>query len=181
MKWILSVLVLFFAVFANADDVLDVKTQCNNGPISSSSSTSSSSSANRVVGLADTSCYLIATTIRPGFDLPVESDGPSSFYFDQNYSIQLKNVKKPVPIRFVVYEDESNYNAVQAIVQTAYATKAPLSVIFANPTLRSKPYDLDTYLTKKRKKDKNCYTSEDVKEGVIALNCPILSIQLHSN
>jgi len=87
---------------------------------------------------------------------------------------------KDVPIRFVVYEDEKDYNAIQAIVQTAYATRTAVSIIFENPNIEGNHYDYETFLTK-RKTESKCYVNEDLKGNIAFVNCPIQAIQLSSN
>ncbi|MBR6942963.1 MAG: hypothetical protein IKH55_07880 [Fibrobacter sp.] len=174
MKKILFTIMFVLAVFANADGLLDVNTYCNDGknPVTNEYNQP---------GITDTSCVLVATKVNPGFDMPVPvSGGIPWFFFDSGTTINIPGYTKPVGIRFCVFSDEANYNAVQAIVQTAYATRAPVSIIFSNPTRTGKPYDLATFHAR-RANDKNCFKAEDLNGDIVSIVCPIESIQLGSN
>lgn len=168
MKKFLIAFMLFFAAFANAKDYLNVNSQCNDGM--------SSTTVNQL-GMSPTSCSLIATKIAPGLDLHLQGEGLSMFFFDSFVYVTLNNVD--IPIRFVVFEDEKDYNAIQAIAQTAYATRTPVSVIFQNPMRAGGLYDLATFNTK-RTTEKTCYKSV-VNGSIVSINCPIQSIQLNLN
>ena len=176
MNKFLCSLLLGLAVLANANDVLNISTQCNNG--------SSGSNQYNQPKIGAASCYLTAVSVTPGFDLRLQNE--SCFFFDSgikfpgselNSSLNLQN--QSIPIRFVIFEDEKEYNSVQAIVQTAYATRTPVLVIFANPKI--KLYELNTFMGSKRKTEKNCYIARDLNNAVTSINCPIQSIQLGAN
>lgn len=124
-------------------------------------------------GINQGDCRLEATKIMPGFDLNLQA-GVTRFFFDTFCSFQKEGTTNPLPIRFVVWEDEKEYNAIQAIVQTAYATRAPLTVIFKNPDVEYWDFSAD-YVDTGRKSSKSCYSTGDM------FYCPIKSIQLGSN
>lgn len=161
---------IVFAVYAQANDLLDVQKNCNNGH--------SETGDYARPAIAETSCFLTTARIAPGFDIHQQTDNPTVFFFDSFVYIKMNN--KDVPIRFVVYEDEKDYNTIQAIVQTAYATRAAVSIIFSNPKIEDNLYDYETFLTK-RKTDSKCYVNSDLEGNIAFVNCPIQSIQLSSN
>lgn len=166
------VMALVFAVFAIARDVLDISSYCNNGY--------SASNQYNVPQIADSSCYLNTVAVTPGLDMNIL--GLSYFFFDTNVDFpgsDLKLGNQSVPIRFVVFDDEANYNAVQALIQTAYATRAPVTIIFANPKL--KKYEFSEFMLSKRKTEKKCYVAKDLNNDVVSINCPIQSILLGLN
>lgn len=170
MKLYSVLIAMLFAMYAHANDLLDVQKQCNNGY------TPTGNYAQPAI--SETSCVLTATRIAPGFDIHQQTDNPSLFFFDSFIYVKMNN--KDVPIRFVVYEDEKDYNTIQAIVQTAYATRTAVSIIFENPNIEGNHYDYETFLTK-RKTESKCYVNEDLKGNIAFVNCPIQSIQLSSN
>ena len=124
-------------------------------------------------GINQGDCRLEATKIMPGFDLNLQA-GVTRFFFDTFFSFQKEGTTNSLPIRFVIWEDEKEYNAIQAIVQTAYATRAPLTVIFTNPNVKLLNFT-DHYINTERKTSKACYSTGDM------IYCPIKSIQLGSN
>ena len=151
------------AVFANAqgtglNHLLDVNSKC-------------SSTSSVLPGIEVGECRLDVSKMAPGFELHLQ-DGRTRFFFESFYSIKMNvNDNSGLPIRFVVWEDEKEYNAIQAIVQTAYATRAPLSIVFDNP--KKSVYNLDEYyITTTRKREKTCYLKDNI------IYCPIKSIQL---
>ncbi len=124
-------------------------------------------------GINQGDCRLETTRIMPGFDLNLQA-GVTRFFFDTFFSFQKEGSTNPLPIRFVIWEDEKEYNAIQAIVQTAYATRAPLTIIFTNPNVKLWNFT-DHYINTDRKTSKACYSTGDM------IYCPIKSIQLGSN
>ena len=76
-------------------------------------------------------------------------------------------------IRFDVKAGEAEYNGIQAVIQTAYATRAPVSILFENPLHHSySPSDVDA-ATKRQ-------------SGLCADNgsyfyCPVFAFQLGYN
>lgn len=185
MKKLLFVFIFIFAIFANAE-YLNTTTQCNNGPLSSNSASSSSSSTSSASGynqsgIPPASCVLATTHIAPGFGLSATVNDPSFFYFDSGYLVNLSGIGNGIRIRFVVYEDEKDYNAIQALVQTGYATRAPVHVIFENPTVSVIDYATYKALKKTGNQGKTCYTVSDLNNQVSVLNCPIQAISLDAN
>lgn len=173
MKLYAILLAMLFTVSAHASDflnVLDISQQCNNGHVITK--------IYAQPGISETSCVMNATRIAPGFDLYLQTDYPSFFFFDTFVYIKINN--KDVPLRFVVYEDEKDYNAIQAIVQTAYAKHSAVSVIFANPMLPGNLYDFKSFFAR-RKTEKICYTNNDLNGEIAFVNCSIQAIQLSSN
>ena len=170
MKLSIILLATVFTVCVHANELLDVQKQCNDGYSATGNYAQS--------GISETSCVLTATRIAPGFDIHKQTDIPTLFFFDSFVYVKMNN--KDIPIRFVVYEDEKDYNAIQAIVQTAYATRTAVSIIFENPNIEGNHYDYETFLTK-RKTESKCYVNEDLKGNIAFVNCPIQSIQLSSN
>lgn len=169
MKTIFLTLAFFLTISANAYEFFDTKTQCN-----------TSSEINQP-NIPKKSCRMHVVRTAPGFNFANSSDDPSFFFFDSNYSISLDKNSDPLPIRFIVLDDEKNYNAIQAIVQTAYATRAPLSINFANPT--TDILDEDSFMNSKKSGtlEKRCYKVANLKGKTILIHCPIQSIQLGSN
>ena len=183
MKKLLFVFIFIFAIFANAE-ILNTATQCNNGSFSSNSASSSSSSTSSASGynlpeIPSASCALAATHIAPGFDLSATASNPSDF--DSGYLVNLSGIGNGIRIRFVVYEDEREYNAIQALVQTAYATRAPIHVVFENPTVNVLDYATYVNLRKIGNQGKTCYTVPDLNNQVKVLYCPIKGINLEKN
>ena len=177
-------IVFFLAMWAGAEDVLDAGTFCNDGKMHEYAKADGTKEIRyNLPAIPDTSCYLVATEVKPGIN--ISPAGVSLFFFDQNFSFSL-NVKengvvkkKTLPMRFVIFEDEKDYNAIQAIVQTAYASRGSLSLIFTNPGVKT--YDFSTYIQSKRKKESWCYTTTDASGNVIQLQCPVQSVQLFPN
>ena len=171
MKLSSILIVMLITVFAHANDLLDVQKDCNNGH--------SKTGDYAQPAIAESSCILTAMRIAPGFDIPQKNDNrPTLFFFDTFVYMKLND--KDIPIRFLVYEDEKDYNTIQAIVQTAYATRANVSIIFANPNIADNLYEYETFLTK-RKTENKCFVNKDLKGNVAFINCKIQTIQLSSN
>lgn len=124
-------------------------------------------------GVEQNDCRLKTSKIMPGFDLNLQN-GATRFFFDSFFSIQVNGSSNPLPIRFVIWEDEKEYNAIQAIVQTAYATRTTLSIIFVNPHHETYVFS-DDYVNTIRKTSKACYSAGGM------FYCPIKSIQLDPN
>lgn len=165
MKILLLVMCTLLTVVANAQSpigftIIDKNTQC-------------SSSQSNIPGIELGDCRLEATKIMPGFDLNLQA-GSTRFFFDSFFSFPKNGTSISLPIRFVIWEDEKEYNAIQAIVQTAYATRAPLTVIFKNPDVEYWDFSAN-YVDTGRKSSKSCYSTGDM------FYCPIKSIQLGSN
>ena len=168
MKACFIAFMFFFVVFANANDLLEVSKQCN-GALTGT--------INRPE-IPPASCSVTAKKIAPGFNVSLQGEGPSMFFFDVYVDVNLNN--KNIPIRFIVFEDEKDYNAIQAIVQTAYAMRSLVSIILPNPTVSMKLYDLSVFNVK-RKTEKACYKSVALDGSIVAINCSIQSIQLSAN
>lgn len=161
--------IMAMVAFVYADELLDVTKNCNKGH--------SAEGEYVQPGISEASCVLSTSRIHPGFDLDFQKVGlPSRFFFDTFVNVKMND--KEIPIRFFVFEDEKEYNAIQALIQTAYATRSSVSVIFANPMLSENLYDYETFLTK-RKKTKKCYTNNNIKGVISYVNCSIESIILN--
>lgn len=165
MKLFTLVMCTLLTVVANAQSptgftIIDKNTQC-------------SSLQSIIPGIEKGDCRIEATRIMPGFDLNLQA-GTTRFFFDSFFSFPKNGTSISLPIRFVIWEDEKEYNAIQAIVQTAYATRAPLTVIFKNPDVEFWDFSAD-YVDTERKSSKSCYSTGDM------FYCPIKSIQLGSN
>lgn len=91
------------------------------------------------------------------------------FFIHTNISIPYKS--KSYKLRFFVTKDASNYNAMMAIVQTAYASRSKLNVIYPNPSVIS-VIDLSAH---KFDNDK-CGFNNDGLGNPAHLYCPIESI-----
>ena len=198
MKKIFSLLFVLVTI-VHAYDAFDTSTQCNDGMLgvtsssssknsssssqntssSSSSKKSSSSSGYNQPEIPPASCSMLATRIAPGFNLSGTASDPSLFFFDTFYYIKINN--KDLRVRFVIYDDEKDFNSIQAIVQTAYATRAPLSINFPNPMLNVLDYNSYINFKKSGQPKYVCYTVSDLTGLATSLLCPIQSIQLGTN
>ena len=139
-----------FAVFVHANDLLDVQKQCNNGYLATDNYTRPR--------ISEASCVLTATRDAPGFDIHKQTGKSTLFFFFDSFVCAKKN-NKDISIRFVVYENDKDYNAIQTIVQTAYATRVTIEIIFDNPAMTNCRYDYVTFLSK-RKTESECYVNE---------------------
>ena len=165
-KSIFTLLIAMMAVFANAQQDADgliplAQASCNFGP----------GSTLNVQGIPDTSCSIMVTNIGPGFEVPLPNDGSVQFFFDSGYKVNLSGNQKKM-IRFNVFENEKEYKGIQALVQTAYATRAPLYVIFVNPLYTNYPF---ANIGSKRSSSQACYDTG------LYYYCPVQAIQLGSN
>lgn len=151
--------VFVFAYCAFAEKILD-QTACNMG-----------SSQNSNPGIPAESCSITSFKIAPGTNTSL--NGSSMFFFDQDVTANLviNGIQKNLPIRFVVYSDEKDYNTVQVLIQTAFASRSSLSVIFVNPLY--KLLQSDSHLS-----NRACYINKDRDGNVININCPIQAIQI---
>lgn len=91
------------------------------------------------------------------------------FFIHTNISVTYKS--KSYKLRFFVTRDAVTYNAVMAIVQTAYASRSKLNVIYPNPDVTS-VVNLNAH---KFDKDK-CGFNNDGLGNPAHLYCPIESI-----
>ncbi len=169
MKSVFFTLAFLLTVCANANQLFDANSDCN------------TSSIINQPDVPKNSCRMLVSRTAPGFNLANSANALSLFFFNSNYSISLDKNSGLLPIRFVVFEDERDYNAIQAIVQTAYATRAPLSINFSNPTVDI--LDEDSFMNSKKsgKIEKRCYKVLNSNGKTALIHCPIQSIQLGSN
>lgn len=155
----IMVFVIVFACCSFAQRVLD-ESACNMG-----------NSENSNLAIPPESCSITSFKIHPGTNTPL--NGSSMFFFDQDVTanIMINGTQKNLPIRFVVYSDEKDYNTVQVLIQTAFASRSGLSVIFVNPSY--KLLQSDNHLNSQA-----CYLNKDRGGNVVSLNCPIQAIQI---
>lgn len=175
-KSIFTLLIAMMAVFANAQAVAgstadanglyvyDATNYCNHGTVDATNPHTS--------GLYATHCVISFNKLTLGFN-------PSNhqFFFDTDYKVKVgvdqngQDVFRQ--IRFDVFAGEAEYNGIQAVIHTAYAMRAPVSVIFENPLHHSySPSDVDA-ATKRQ-------------SGLCADNgsyfyCPVFAFQLGFN
>ena len=85
-------------------------------------------------GIPETSC--VATSSNFIFGITQDYRESTNIYFVDLYDISFTlGTEQNVPLRLMVYSNESSFNAIQAITQTAFATNASLQIIFKNPEL----------------------------------------------
>lgn len=85
-------------------------------------------------GAPVTSC--IASSSNFTFGLTQEADGSAYYYFVDFHDVLLTiDSEENVPLRLIVYSSEPNFNSIQALTQTAFATNSKLQVIFKSPAL----------------------------------------------
>lgn len=100
-----------------------------------------------VYAIGKTACH--AYTENFTFGLIQSIDGSPSYYFvDFNDVLFTIGSEQNVAVRLIVYSNESDFNSIQAITQTAYATNSMLHIIFRNPELQQ---NLNTYGANGRK------------------------------
>lgn len=86
------------------------------------------------IGIPITSCHAYSENYT--FGLILSTDGTPGYYFvDFNDITFTIDSEENVLIRYIIYSNEVNYNSVQAITQTAFATNSRLHIIFRNPKL----------------------------------------------
>lgn len=158
----IMVFVIVLAYFAFAQRVLD-QAACNMG-----------NSQNSNMGIPAESCSITSFKISPGTNTSL--NGSSMFFFDQDVTVNLvvNGAQKNLPIRFVVYSDEKDYNTVQVLIQTAFASRSSLNVIFVNPFY--KILQSDNHLN-----SQTCYVNKDRGGNAVSINCPIQAIQILSD
>lgn len=122
-------------------------------------------------GVPGTSCNFVAKTITPGLNAAFA--GESAFFFDADvYAPMIVDGKsKLIPLRFFSYENDKTYNTIQALVQTAYATRASMNVIFLNPFYTLLESD-------KHVSSESCYKNKDRAGNFVSINCRVQAIQL---
>lgn len=169
MKSVFFTLAFLLTVCANANQLFDANSDCN------------TSSIINLPDVPKNSCRMLVSRTAPGFNFADSANALSLFFFDSNYSISLNKNSELIPIRFVVFEDETNYNAVQAFVQTAYATRAPLLINFSNPSTNL--LDEISFINSRKSGniEKRCYKVLNSNGKTALIHCPIQSIQLGSN
>lgn len=165
MKRIILFLLLL-AFFADARDFLN-QFNCNDGI--KRDYDNNGIPRHRNPGIPETSCFIETGAISIGANFMI--GGYSSFFLDQEIYFKTNANAPEYPIRFVVYSDEKNYNMVQALVQTAYATRARVELIFVNP--KYKILSTDSHLS-----DQTCFSNNDSSGKMVSINCPIQSIRL---
>lgn len=155
----IMVIVIVLVYFAFAQRVLN-QAACNMG-----------NSQNSNMGIPAESCSITSFKISPGTNTSL--NGSSMFFFDQDVTVNLmiNGTQKNLPIRFVVYSDEKDYNTVQVLIQTAFASRSSLSVVFVNPLY--KLLQSDSHLNSQA-----CYVNKDRGGEVVSLHCPIQAIQI---
>ena len=85
-------------------------------------------------GIPETSCKAISSNFN--FGLLQSVDGHTNYYFIDFADIFFTiGNEHSVQLRYIINSNELNYNAIQALTQTAFATNASLSVIFKSPYL----------------------------------------------
>jgi hypothetical protein len=175
-KSIFTLLIAVMAVFANAQAVsgstadangyfvYDAANYCNHGSVDASNP--------RTSGLLATHCVISFNKLTVGFN-PTNHQ----FFFDTDYKVKVgvdqngQDVFRQ--IRFDVLAGEAEYNGIQAAIQTAYAMRSTVHVIFENPLHHSySPTDADA-ATKRQ-------------SGLCADNgyyfyCPVFAFQLDYN
>lgn len=87
-----------------------------------------------VYGIPENSCHAYSDNYT--FGLIQATDGSSSYYFvDFNDITFTIGTEENVVIRYMIFSNEANFNGIQAITQTAFATNSKLHIIFKNPEL----------------------------------------------
>ena len=90
--------------------------------------------SSNIEGISETSC--VATSSNFTFGLLQAANGTANYYFVDFADITFTiGSEKNVVLRYIIHSNEPNFNAIQALTQTAFATNARLSVIFRNPGL----------------------------------------------
>lgn len=167
--------VLMLAVFANAQDIINPERSCNDGKKHLYTNQSGTQEMRyNLPNIPETSCVITVEHISPGHNNA--PTGTTIFFFD--HELKIKKDQKDVSIRFVVYNDDVNYNALQALVQTAYAMRSKMTVIFENPTLELLT---ENEFYSKRKTTQKCYAVNNLSDEIASINCPIQSIGLERN
>lgn len=91
-------------------------------------------------GIPETSCHVYTSDFT--FGLIQATDGTVVYYYVDFNDVRFTiGSEENVVLRYIVYSNESNFNSVQAITQTAFATNSKMHVIFKNPEL---PQNLNT-------------------------------------
>ncbi len=178
-------IMFLFVICAQANEIFDLESQCNKGELGlKSSSSKKASSSSSAAGynhseIPSASCSMLVTKLAPGFNFSEKAGDRSQFYFDTFYDVVLNGVT--LRVRFFVCDDEKDYNAIQAVVQTAYATRTTLSINFVNPQVNVLNFDEYENLKNKGTLVKTCYFAHDLTQAATTLYCPIQSIQLGYN
>ncbi|MCF0215763.1 MAG: hypothetical protein HUK21_04760 [Fibrobacteraceae bacterium] len=117
-----------------------------------------------VAGIANTSCIVSTNILSIG--MSIDASG-AIFFMDQD---AVKYGDRP--IRFYVHSSDFTYKELQAILQTAYATRSSVGIIYANPSEGGAGLAKDSSLT-------NVTTQQcRIIDALSALYCPIQSIAL---
>ena len=98
------------------------------------------------------------------------------FFIDQN--LKIRRNQQDIALRFVVYNDEVNYNAIQALAQTAYATRSKLTIVFENPNLELLT---EAQFIVNRGTTQKCFSISNLSGNIASINCPVQSIELDMN
>lgn len=115
-------------------------------------------------GVPLTSCYYTFSNFSIGL-------GAKTFFIDTGYDVTYKGGK--YRLRFGVPSTSAFFNEFQAIIQTAYATKSEVSVIFPNydvTTVGDAIYGIS---------ETECRTNVDNNKNSANMYCPIQSISLN--
>lgn len=120
IKYLTLVTICFFAVNAFADDFPSIK--CN------------TKDKVEVDGIPDTSCWVTSASFSVSMDV---NEGDVSVFSLQVYDVQLKVDGKEKYVRLTIGSDQPRFNEIQALMQTAYATRSVIAAIFPNPNIEN--------------------------------------------
>ena len=173
MKTIYLALVL--AVLANAQDIINPDKSCNDGQQHQYTNQSGTQETRyNLPNIPKTSCVISAEHFAPGHNNA--PTGSTFFFIDQN--LKIRRNQQDIALRFVVYNDEVNYNAIQALAQTAYATRSKLTIVFENPNLELLT---EAQFIANRRTTQKCFSISNLSGNIASINCPVQSIELDMN
>ncbi len=121
-------------------------------------------SPGQTTGIPSQSCYERLASYHIGLQV---SDG--MFYIDSGLDIQFNN--KTYRLRFFITSTSNTYNQVQALVQTGYATRRKIEIIYPNYAITTVTNANTTALN-----NINCSTNSDALGNPANMYCPIQAL-----
>lgn len=115
-------------------------------------------------GIPTKSCYEILSSFHIGIQT---EDG--MFFINTNKDIQYNN--KTYKLRFFIKATNSSYNQIQALVQTGYATRSRIEVIYPD-------YAVTTVTNATALDNVNCGTNTDNAGNAAYMYCPIQALSI---